>query len=418
MGLPVRFLQRVLNDREAVVSGQIMVLRLNTLAGKFAVGLFIARFMGLEDLGLYGLVAGACVIVPSIIRTGMLGLVSRDIVGHTPTQAVQAMGHYWLFIAAFYGLVVSLALVTAWASGHFAFVAMAVPVILFEHLVLDLFMFLGSRGRFLRANLLVFVQSAAWIYLFMMMAWFVPEMRSIPMLMAAWAMGGVTAFVIGLVSLRHYPWRTFRPVWGWFGSHVPRGLNLWISDLSVTATPLMDRYVVGGLLGLQMAGVYVLFWQMANAVATLATNGVMQVYRPRIIEAFDKGNHALYRHLYWVCIRRTLLGALVMVVGLAVAVPLVIPFTRQPLAMDYLPLLWLILLGMMVRVACDLAGYGQFTRRQDMAFSMTSLAGLVLSFVLNMALVGQGGMYAAATVIVVVYAAVIALRMWLLRKPG
>jgi hypothetical protein len=66
----------------ALLAALIMAMRGATQVAKFALTLFIARFIDLETLGLYGLVVGLTVVLPVIAGLGLVNCLGR----HAVTQ--------------------------------------------------------------------------------------------------------------------------------------------------------------------------------------------------------------------------------------------------------------------------------------------------------------------------------------------
>src|SRR4051794_1108031 len=55
----------------------IMAMRASIMGSKFALAIFIARYLDLSSLGLYGLTAGTIAVVPTVVNAGMNHLLMR-----------------------------------------------------------------------------------------------------------------------------------------------------------------------------------------------------------------------------------------------------------------------------------------------------------------------------------------------------
>ena len=69
----------------------------------------------------------------------------------------------------------------------------------------------------------------------------------------------------------------------------PEVLYFCVSDLSFVASQYLDRYLVTLFLGIKAAGIYFLFWTVANAASTFLTLVVQQQQRPLLIHAYRVG---------------------------------------------------------------------------------------------------------------------------------
>lgn len=60
-----------LADNDTFSSLAIMGMRVGMLVAKFILSIFIVRYMGLRELGLYGLIVGASGISQAVLRGGI-----------------------------------------------------------------------------------------------------------------------------------------------------------------------------------------------------------------------------------------------------------------------------------------------------------------------------------------------------------
>jgi O-antigen/teichoic acid export membrane protein len=66
----------------------IVTMRAGSTIAKFLLAIYTARFLGLADLGIYGLLVGATTIVPSVLGLGMTDWVVRKIVDLPSSEAL------------------------------------------------------------------------------------------------------------------------------------------------------------------------------------------------------------------------------------------------------------------------------------------------------------------------------------------
>ena len=83
----------------------IAAMRLTTMAVKFVLTIYIARRMGLADLGLYGLVSSVVIVGPVVAAMGLMGLLARELVTRTLDELTQLLVHYWRVVGAIYAVV-------------------------------------------------------------------------------------------------------------------------------------------------------------------------------------------------------------------------------------------------------------------------------------------------------------------------
>ncbi len=112
-------------------------------------------------------------------------------------------------------------------------------------------------------------------------------------LLIGW-IGGLVLLWIGLAGsvIAQQRWRYMRLRWCWLFSGVPASIPFYIKDLAATASLHLDRFVISFFLGLELTGVYTLFWSIANVVHNLAVYAVVQPQVPTLISAHSRADGA------------------------------------------------------------------------------------------------------------------------------
>lgn len=377
----------------------IMGLRLATLVAKFVLTIFIAHSMGFEELGLYGLVVGATVVGTTVAGLGLMNLIVRDVVSVPVTQIPVVMRQYWLLPTTFYVLALPVSLIIgAWQN----LLCMAIftwALVIIEHLNADAYGLLLSRYRARAANMLFFIRSAGWIFLFVPMAWCFPILADIYVVLMLWFLANVIALIIFFHLTRDWSWP--KTIMGsidfnWHKSHLSQSWMFYISDICGMAGLYMDRYLITMFLGLEKTGIYVLFWSVGNAIYGLISTGALQTKRPHLIAAYQNKDFADYRSTYREIIAVAFVTAFILVGVSGTLFPLLLPYLDKPAATAYVPLLWVLLMGVLARVAADVSSYGLYVRRFDKAFTLSNIMVLPLTALLLPICIHVGGLYGAA----------------------
>jgi O-antigen/teichoic acid export membrane protein len=395
-----------------LTSLSIMTLRGLALVAKFALTLFIARFIDLQTLGVYGLIAGAAAILPMAASLGLFHVLSRNAVSQRLDEVTRMLHLYWSFQAAVYGLI-SIAVLGIGIYLHQAALASLILAVVFlEHANNDLFVLLNHLFRPGLANILMFFRTAAWICIYMILAFAFPSLRDLHVLLMFWIGGGLLAIAGFALATRDWPWSQPTPVKGhkeWFLHHLKAARILYLNDIANTVAQYADRYLVSLFMGLEFTGVYVLFWSIGNALSNLVDTGIIQVLGPRLISA-----HARKDRSYWAIFRalliRTLAISVVLAIATGVLVNAAIPYLKLPLVADWMPVLWLVLLGFVLRMTYEVHGTIFYSRYRDSFTLLSGLFVITLSLLANLILIPAFALAGAAWAIIVSYGAGIAAR--------
>ena len=265
-------------------------LRLSTLAAKFGLTFYMARYLDLADMGTYGLIFGAIMIFSVALGFRLDYSVSRDIVGVSPDRALCMMRDQALFYALNYLLLTAVILLLilfppeGWS-----------PRILNYLLILAIadgfatisYANMNSLERPLLANFILFIRAGIWILPVTALGILVPGTRTLDSVMWFWIGGTILSLIITLWCWRTLPWRLAltTPVdWYWLGAGVRKGLPIWLGSIGLFGGFYLDRFVVGHYLGLDYAGVATFYLSFAASLVTLIQSGVLSFTYPRLIK--------------------------------------------------------------------------------------------------------------------------------------
>jgi O-antigen/teichoic acid export membrane protein len=391
----------------ALLTVLIMGMRGATQVAKFALTLFIARFIDLETLGLYGLVVGLTVVLPVIAGLGLINCLGRHAVTQPLEEVVGTLVRYLRLQGGVYAVLLLLALAagSVWLSPLLA--ALVVAAVLLEHVNNDLFSLLNHLRQPRLANALMFVRSAGWIFLYMALAFAVPALRTLPVLLGFWIAGSLLALAGFALATRHWPWsRAARQggTSGWLRAGFAESRLLYVNDVAATGAQFLDRYIVGLFMGLELTGVYFLFWSVGNAVSNLVGTGMIQVVEPHLIAA-HKRQDGSFRRLFNRSLAEIVAVAAVLALLGGAAVTVALPYLQRPLLADWLPALWLILAGTLLRTVYEVQGMNLYSRYRDRQILASGLLICALSLTANLVLVPRFALYGAVAVMIAAFAA-------------
>lgn len=390
----------------------IMGLRGLALAAKFALTLFIAKFIGLDTLGVYGLAAGAAVIFPTVAGLGLIRILSRNAVTQPLDEVTRVLRLYWGVQGAIYALIGVISLGIGVCIHEVGLVSIVLAIVFLEHVNSDLFVLLNHLLRPFLANVLAFFRTAAWICVYMIFAFLFPSFRNLHVLLLFWIGGGLLAIAGFAVLAWDWPWLSSASEGGhreWFLHHFKASRTLYVNDIVNTVAQYIDRYLVSLFMGLEFTGVYVLFWSIGNALSNLVDTGIVQVSGPKLINA-----HARRDRSYWPVFKRLLVQAVAISIVLAIAtgilVKIAIPYLDRPLVGDWMLVLWLVLLGFVLRVVYEVQGTVFYSHYKDSFTLFSGLFVIALSIFANVTLIPTFALNGAACAIIVSYGAGIVAR--------
>lgn len=409
-------------DRYYRLAQQVTLLALRgiTTVSKFGLALYTARFLGLAELGIYGLLVGAATIVPACFGFGVTDLIRRQVANMRLPEAMPYMTTRLLLSLATHLVGQPLAWMVNSALGAPIPWAMLLPIgliILLEHLSADAQDMMTLRGRVRLANFILFINAGAWPPLVIAWGLLDPTARALDNILYGWLGAlGVAWIVMLLQLLPEQRWRLLglRPQWPL--KAIRSSVPFYVKDITGVASVFLDRFLVSLFLGLEMAGVYTFFWSVAN-VANSLVGGVIQTHITALMQAGAASDSERFARAE----RRLqidVLGWSALLAGSALAaMPLLLPFLGRPLLQDHLAVFWIIMLATLFRIGADGYGLVLLAHRRDRAIAVISVAGAIASAALNLLLVPFVGLYGAAFAYTLTSAGLLVARVSVSRSP-
>ena len=147
---------------------------------------------------------------------------------------------------------------------------------------------------------------------------------------------------------------------------------LYVRDLSNMVNIFSDRFIISTLLGLELTGVYTLFWSIANVIYSVVVVGLLLTQVAPLVDAAKRGYAAVQRGQAPDPDRARRLGACCSPAGAAIVTPLLLPFLNRPLLQANLAVFWIVLLAMIMRIAADGYEFALLALQRDRAIAVVA----------------------------------------------
>lgn len=399
----------------------MLALRGGATAAKFALSLYMARYLGLADLGIYGLLVGAATAVPAILGFGLTDWTTRNLVGLPVAAAMPAVTSRLALTVAVHAVGQPLAWAANAVLGGPIPASLVVPIglILFlEHLANDAYAALLARNRALLGASLMFMRSGAWPLFVIGWGMLDPRARTLEVVLDGWVAGLAAMWLmIAAFTALHGRWRCIALRPSWLRQALRGGWPFYLNDIATVGNLYVDRFLVSVFLGLELTGVYVFFWSVANVVHNLAVYSLMQPNVPRLVSAAAAPDPAVFRRLQRSLQLECGAWAVLMAIGAAALMPLLLPLIDRPLLQQNLAVFAIVMVATLLRAAADSYNFVLLALHRDQAIAATSLAGVAATAALNLVLIPLAGLDGAACAFLIVSLVLVTARYRLSRAP-
>lgn len=404
-----------------IVQCLLLGIRLANAAAKFALAVYMARYLGLGDVGVFGLLVGATTGIQAVFGFGLSDWMTRKVVGLDRAQAIPlamarlalSVGVEILIQAVIWSLLAVLGFLPAPTT-----VLLIAGILLLEHIAYDLYAIEIGRERTGPANLQFFLRSGAWPPVVILVGLLIPSARTLDMVLLGWLGGLLLMLASALVtSLRGGRWRHLGFNWRGLDEGFRVGIPFWIAETGQIGNLYLDRFLVSAFLGLELTGVYTFFWSYANVVHTLAVNGIVQPQVPKLVAADASGDRGRFEAERRRIMAESRVWGLLLAGSVGIALPFLLPWVDRPMLAQNLWIFAIVLVATLARMAADTAGFLLYSLHRDREIATTSIAGVLIAAALNLALIPQFGILGASVAYLLVGVAVTMLRLRLAQSP-
>jgi O-antigen/teichoic acid export membrane protein len=389
------------------------------LVARFALNLYLAKFLDLRTLGTYGLIYGVIAIAPALLGLGLNFSLNREIIGLSHLEAGTRLRDRLAVTVSMLILAVVISVLCS-VFGLLPAVPLAgwvLAIAFLEVIAFDIHMGLISLRMSLFANTLQFIRTASWIYPFLALSYFFSSLRSFAAIIYFWFASLLITFATLFIGLRDWPWRQIheRRINVTFLVRQVRTSGLiYASDLGIIGSAFLDRFIVGYQLGMEATGVFIFYWSLSNAIQLLVNVGWIQTSLPRWVDHFKAGGRdGLWKVLRTDLHHVALFGAILALVVFA-TVSVALPYLGRPRLSNYPYLFPMMLIAAILRLGSDVANYGLYACGLDRQWAWSNLLGVLLSAVFTVAGLRSFGLQGVGVAMIATAATLLCVRLFYL----
>jgi O-antigen/teichoic acid export membrane protein len=372
-------------------SGLSFLLRLASLVGKFGLSVYIARYLSLDDLGLYGLIMSLTMF--AVVIYG--GRIDYDLARQI--AKMDKMNGYGLLRdqSAFYiiNYIITIPIVI---FGQYFFrepltlLLLVLLICWLESYSNLLFVNTLFLSRPILANVAFFLRSGLWSIMVIAAGLAFPTVRSLWFVLAAWAIGTGLSIALNLWFLEIQCWPGARAAavdWARIRTALGRSFPMWIGSVGLVGGSYLDRFVVGAFLDMKAVGLTTFYTSFSGAVVMLVSTSIFGVVAPKLVDYAAQRRATQYnRELRRAGFNSAALSA-VLCVGISICIPYLASAMHKPEIAGNVLALWLLMAATFVRMIAETAFCGLYSQHKDREIWIGNSIFLFVSLLLNLVLV-------------------------------
>lgn len=271
-------------------------LRVTSLAGRFALSLFVIKYLEAGEAGQFALIYGGVLSLPAVFGFGLNYFVGRSVAIAKPSYAIKLV-RWRIQSSIILGFLAAIFFVSFFIyfsqdkSGILTISPLMLLICFFEFISFDFYMMLIAQGRSGYANLLFFIRNASWIFPFILVGFIDSEYLSLRVLLQFWLLGI-------LIQVCIFLWRDkmvfcIRPFSGRGAVDrfdLRKNLIIYLSDLGIVASMYFDRFIIASFVSLELVGAYNFYWSLINSAQVLLSVTLIQSRYKSINAAYKEGS--------------------------------------------------------------------------------------------------------------------------------
>lgn len=375
-------------------------LRATTVLGKFLLLFFLAKFLPVKDVGLYGIFITTIILTVQAVGLDFYAYNTRELLKVKPFKQVVYIRDQWLVYLSSYALFFPLLLlVFVFHILPWELVGWFYIILLFEHNAQEIDRLLVTLKKPVAANIVLFFRSGLWGLILCGLVFFMKlSLSSLTPIWISWIFGDIFALSLGVFFLRKMPWKN---IWNqkidmnWISIGLKIAIVFLCGTLSYQILLYLNRYILQFFLGLHAAGVFIFFASILGVIVTFAQAGVYNFIIPNVIIKFHKNPESLSAEIlkmYRIIVCYLFVASTFAVVGIHI----VLHIMGNPLYTNHIDLFYWLLLGINLSVLAQVPNYGLYISYHEKMILKISLVVLAFSIITNIILISYYGLRGAA----------------------
>ena len=269
-----------------------LILRAMTLASRFLLSLLLARMLSPAEMGQYGLLTATLAFALLAVGLEFYSYTLRELVPATPEHRARIIADQMALGSAALlaiGVMVFAAIAAGWFPARLA--PWFVVILITEHVSLEATRILIITSRPVRAYIGVFLRGGIWVYVIALLMFAAPSTRTLEMVLALWALGGVLSIAFSAFSLSGLPWcelRGYRPDWSTIREGRWTARPFMLTAAGALVISYVDRFVIDIFVGRDALGIYTFYSTILIGLLSLG-GSVSHQFLPKVIAGYSAG---------------------------------------------------------------------------------------------------------------------------------
>jgi len=324
-----------------------LALRGLSMGSKFILVIFLAKYLSVIDIGLYGLIIATLSFSVTLLGADFYTYSQREMLSVDKSKWFWVIQHQCIATVVLYAIFLPLQLLIFYNDWlPLVFLPIYMLLLVSEHIAQEVNRILITMQKQLIASFILFFRLGAWCWVVIGLFLWDESFRQIDTVLWSWLIGSLVSIIIGvLFIINQLPTLSFSKVDSeWIQKGFLIAFKFFCATICYRAIMTADRYVIEFVGGKDMLAVYVVYISIAMAINSVLVPTVFSFIYPKLVSNYKKGNFSEYRNNLKELIRSVFIigGGVALLIG--VFAPFVFEWTDKLILLQNTYLLWLLLI--------------------------------------------------------------------------
>lgn len=391
-----------------------------TVGSKFLLAIFIAKFLSLEELGIYGIILVSVNLSLYLVGLDFYAYSNRSILQSPIETRRKQLKNQWFFYGLSYLVFLpSLSLIFFLGVIDWEFIVLFYSLLITEHIALELYRLLVTFSKPVLANISLFLRSGLWGYIILSL-WFldIGDFKDLHSLLKAWLIFSAISVVVSLLFVRTVDLgpKGDNPIdWKWIKTGILVCMPYLIATIANRTIEFSDRYMIDYWWTKEDVGVYTFFSGIGNLVETFTQATVLMIYSPKLISSFNENKNVFKKHFKSFKNQLWVVNIIAGVGSVVFCYPLLSYLDKPELSENFNTLIVLVLAKVLYNFSM-IFHYYLYVQKQDLSIIYSMVSAAIANVVLNLFFVPYFGLIGAAFATLISFAIVLVAKYYFYKR--
>lgn len=376
----------------------MLICRGGTLASKFILVLFLAKYVTLNELGIYSLITASVTYFIFLLGFDFYTYSNRELLKTEDKRWGSAINNQFIFYCISYVLSIPIILIFFYLDIiPWEYFLYFYALLILEHSSQELMRLLVVMLKPMQANIQLFIRSGGWIFFFILYYYFTGNI-SLSSLFIFWIIADLLAITFSIACFDKYKvfylkFSEFNFSWVITGLRI--ALPLLISTLALRGIYVVDRYILKYQADISSVGIYSFYSNMSNALISFVDAVIVVQFYPKLIKAYSNNDIVNYSEVLRSFKKRMIYFCIAIFTILASTFPIVAFFLGKSQFIENISVYYILLVSAVIYCIGLVYHFELYARDKDKPIIVSSLVSFIVGIAI-MFLLSRYGMLGIA----------------------